>query len=110
MLFTPREDKDLTPPVARDLNHDMGRRAEAEQAEATAHRDLAQPKRTQPDHTGAEKRRGLLVGKALGKSVRIGCGCHHELGVSPVRVIASEPRLFTEILAATLAIIARAAR
>ena len=58
-----REDADLAAPVAGDLDREVGRRPEAEEAEAAARLDAAEPQRPVADDAGAQERRRLDVAR-----------------------------------------------
>src|SRR5207244_11758301 len=89
-----REGEDAPSFVPRDLRHDVGGGAEAVQAEPLG--VPGRPQRAMADQAGAEERRRLLVGVALGNrkaEALVGDGV---LGVAAVEVVAGEPGLAAE--------------
>ena len=99
---TPGERVHLAALVARDLGHDVGRGAEAVDAEPS--RIARHAQRAVPDEPGAQERRGLDVGNAGREGeakARIGQGV---LGVAAVLPVARESGRVAEVLGAPLAI------
>src|SRR5262249_6180957 len=94
---------DRAAPVARDLNREVRRRAEAEQAEPSAGTDPGQSQRAVPDDPGAQERRRVLRRDRAWERedpARIG---RQALGVAAVSVATGEPRPLAEVLAPALA-------
>src|SRR5205085_492588 len=94
--------------VTRDLGDDVRRHAEAVEAEPLA--VARQPQRAVADQPGAEQRRRLLVGIALGDREAEALGGDGVLRVAAVEVVAGEPGRVAEVLAAAAAVAARPVR
>src|SRR5579863_4660334 len=97
-------------PVPRDLNGDVRSRAKTVEGEPLAALDARKPQRTESDNSGAEKRRGLIVGKGIGNRIDELFGSDGVFGVSAIDGVAGESRMVAEIFFAGAAIFAGAVR
>src|SRR5262249_52981877 len=93
--------------MARDLRHDMSRRAEtiaAEPRRSTDRRVSRDLERAVTDQSGAQQRRRLGIAIALGDGKHVARIGHRVLSVAAVDLIAGEERVIAEIFAARAAI------
>jgi hypothetical protein len=100
------EGEDAPAFVDRELAEDVGRCAEAVEADPLRLPD--QPQRPVADQPGAEQRRRLQVRVALGQREAEALVGDRQLGVTAVAVIAGELGLVAEVLAAGAAVAALA--
>jgi hypothetical protein len=92
-----------------DLQGDVRRRSETEQAEASAGLDLRAAQRAVADDAGAEERRGRLVGENRGDGVRKVLAHQGLLRITAVLVPAGVTRGAAQVLVAAPAVGAGAA-
>jgi hypothetical protein len=109
---TSREDEDRgsRTGVPRQLQYEVGGRAEAREPERFAVAQTGQLERPPPDRAGTKQRRRLRISQLLGDSMDERRGRRHELGVSPVGVATCGTKARTEILLSGSAPGTRAAR
>jgi hypothetical protein len=93
----------------RHLRGEVGRGAEAVDAEPTARRELGPAQGAVADDAGAEQRGGVFVVVGVGKPVRVGLGHHGPLRVAAVGVPPGEARVDAQVLGAAPAPSAAAA-
>ena len=103
-----RRDEDAAAPVARDLQRDQRRGAEAVQAEAAARLDAAALERAEADHAAAQERRRGQIVEPVGQAQRE-VGPHGGVRrVAAVDVPAGERRARAQVLASRAALVAGA--
>ena len=100
----PRQREHAPALVRRHLADDVGRGAEA--VEADPLRVAAEPQRSIADQPGTEQRRRLQIRVALGDREAVALVGDRLLGVSPVELVAGEPGPLAEVLPARAAVAA----
>ncbi len=107
VVLAPGDHVYLAPAMPGDLDHHVGRRAEAVEGQLSAGRQMASPKRPIADDAGAQQRRGLDVAQ-FPLLLRKGWGERGQrineigrrngiLGVSAVGVVAGEAGRFAKV-------------
>lgn len=110
MRFAARENIDFATPVARDLNHHVGRRAKTEKPEPPAGANFAQAQTPIPDHARTQQWSRLRVGNSFGEPMRERRRNRAILRVAAFVGVAREARIVAEIFLPGLAAVARPAR
>src|SRR5207245_2009499 len=103
VLLGSGEDVDGGAPVARDLQRDVGRGAEAEECEPLSGLETRDAQSPVPDDPGTQERRRLLVGVRGGQNVDEVLWRNDVLGIAAVGMIAGEARAVAEVLLAPAA-------
>ena len=95
----PRADIDFASPVPGHLNGDVGRPAEAIQAETLAGPDAAELERPVADDAGTEQRGRFLISKDLRDAIGERFGDHRILRIPAVHVEPRELRRLAQVFA-----------
>jgi hypothetical protein len=92
------EHVNLTPPVAGDLDREMGRGPEPVEAKSVPSGNPAQPEGPVPDDPRAEEGGRTLIRKGIGDGVDEWFWSHEALGEAAVGVVAGEFGVLAQVL------------